>query len=57
MEREEWIARCAAQYAGRSGMSPGEAYVAAVTCWEQRDEGDGPEDSADEDMVCWLDDA
>jgi len=57
MDREEWIARCAAQYSLRAHMKPAQAYLAAVACYENNEDGDGPEFMADEDMACWDNDA
>ena len=56
MEREEWIARCAAQYGRRAHLEPRQAYEAALACFEANDDEDDPEYMADEDMAAWDDD-
>ena len=55
-ERTEWIARCAAEYALVTGLTPAECYAAALECFDYKDDGDAPEYSADEDLACWTDD-
>lgn len=53
----EWLARCAARFVQRAGLSPDIAHHAAVTCQESWDAGDGsPEDAAEAEMECWTDD-
>ena len=64
MTKDEWIARCAARYQERAGMTPEQANEAAKACFEA-ESGETefseaveyrPEDCADEDMSCWTDD-
>lgn len=56
MDREEWIARCAAHYGRKAHLDPSQAYEAAVACFEANEDGDSPEHMADEDIDCWTDD-
>lgn len=57
MNREEWIARCAAHYGRKAHLEPKQAYEAAVACFEANEDDDSPEYMANEDMDCWTDDA
>ncbi len=53
----EWLARCAARYVEKVGLSPEDARSAAVACQESWDADDGtPEDAADADLEYWADD-
>ena len=66
MTKDEWIARCAARYQERAGLTPYQAEIAAKACFDAESEGSDfafseaveyrPEDCADEDMSCWTDD-
>lgn len=56
MTEAEWKAKCAARFVERSGMSQDEAETSAQACWEEREEGEQPEDAADTDMSYWTDD-
>ena len=62
MTKGEWIARCAARYQERAGLTQEQAREAAEACFdaESREPGsefsEVPEDCADEDMSCWTDD-
>jgi hypothetical protein len=49
--REEWIARCAVRLARGETMTTKQAYLAAVACYEYFDDGESPEDAADEELL------
>lgn len=57
MDKNEWMARCAARYQQRAGMEAGEAMQAAEASLENlgNDLTENPEDAADEDLTCWQD--
>ena len=63
MTREEWKARCAAQYMKRAGLTQEQANEAAKANYESQENGEfsesadyRPEQCADDDMDCWDDD-
>lgn len=59
MDREEWLARCAARYESLGGLTASQALEAAAVALDAYEEGDfteDPEDAADADMECWDDD-
>ena len=66
MTKEEWIARSAARYQERAGLTPEQAKDAAEACFDAESGEPGfefseaveyrPEDCADEDMSNWTDD-
>ncbi|MDB5814012.1 MAG: hypothetical protein JWN23_1129 [Rhodocyclales bacterium] len=58
IEKEEWIARCKAQYAKRAGLTENEAQACAEVSFDEDGDDDDvtPEEAADNDMDCWDDD-
>ena len=66
MNKEQWIARCAARYQERENLTPEQAKSAAEANLKAEIDSDlsfefseeigfRPEDYADEDIACWMD--
>lgn len=55
MDKNTWITRCAARYVERAEMDECKAQAHAEALYEVRDDDEGPEESADEDMLYWSD--
>lgn len=58
IEKQEWIARCKAQFVKRAGLDDGQAQTCAEVVYDNEADFDltTPEESADNEMGCWDDD-
>lgn len=59
MDRQEWLAHCAARYESKGGLTSSEALEAAAVALDADADSDfteDPEAAADADMACWDDD-
>ncbi|WP_313463573.1 hypothetical protein [Achromobacter sp.] len=53
LTKTEWMERCQRHYMTKAGLTESQAADYVEWCWNNREDGETPEDAADADMSCW----